>query len=657
MAPRDPVADSSSARDRRPRPDAPASSHGIRLRTAALVGVAVILNVFLVVRGNWMGHGFPAQSMVASAVAGLFVLAGLNRVLKQFRPAWMLFPGELIALYSALAISTGLCASPYDWGGAVSGAITWPIWNATPGNGWEQVLWPNLPPWLMVTDRNALAGFYLGGASPYQRQVLLGWLQPALWWTAWGSALLWVSLCLNVIVRRRWSHDEQLPFPMTILPVQMSDPQATLFRSPLFWIGVVVAASIGLAQAIALLVPSLPVIPTGIDYSSYVANNRPWDAIRIAHFSWQPWHLGLAYLMPLELSFSLMVFSVFWRAEYILTRHLGWSVSSWGGFPYGEQQIMGAYLALFAIFVWLERRYLMQVLRKALGLPSYADDSEEAFSYRAAVLGALAGIGFIWWFLARTGMQQFVIALFLGGYFLTAMMMSRLRAQLGPPSNEMWGTMPDFALTQYPGTRSLHPRTLAVLGLLRPYLREQTANPAPVQLETLRMAQALKVKPKRLALMMALIAPLGVLAYFWASLHIGSDLGLGSGKVARGMIFHTRITVQTMEEWLTLPSPPDWGGTAAIGVGFLVTILLMAVKLRLPLWPLHPVAFPLGLDMTVDDMLPAITLTWLAKSLLLRYGGLRAHRTALPLFLGLIVGAGTVSVIRSALSAIFGIPI
>jgi len=322
------MADSSSARDSRPRSNAQAPSHGIRLRTIALVGVAVILNVFLVVRGNWMGHGFPAQSMVGSAVAGLFVLAGLNRALKRFRPAWMLSPGELIALYSALAISTGLCASPYDWGGAVSGAITWPIWNATPGNRWEQVLWPNLPPWLMVTDREALSGFFLGGTSPYQRHVLLGWLQPVMWWTAWGSALLWVSLCLNVIVRRRWSQDEQLPFPMTILPVQMSDPQAALFRSPLFWIGVAVAALIGLAQAIARVVPSLPVIPTEIDYSSYVVNNRPWDAIRIPHFSWQPWHVGLAYLMPLELSFSLIVFSLFWRAEYILTRHLGWSVNS-----------------------------------------------------------------------------------------------------------------------------------------------------------------------------------------------------------------------------------------------------------------------------------------------------------------------------------------
>ena len=87
----------------------------------------------------------------------------------------------------------------------------------------------------------------------------------------------------------------------------------------------------------------------------------------------------------------------------------------------------------------------------------------------------------------------------------------------------------------------------------------------------------------------------------------------------------------------------------------MVTVALMAVKLRFPFWPLHPVAFPLGFDMTVDDMLPAILVTWLVKSLLLHYGGLRAHRRALPLFLGLVVGAGTMSLVRSALSGLVGI--
>jgi hypothetical protein len=35
------------------------------------------------------------------------------------------------------------------------------------------------------------------------------------------------------------------------------------------------------------------------------------------------------------------------------------------------------------------------------------------------------------------------------------------------------------------------------------------------------------------------------------------------------------------------------------------------------------------------------------KGLLLRYGGLRAHRRVLPLFLGLIVGDGVISLIQT----------
>jgi hypothetical protein len=361
--------------------------------------------------------------------------------------------------------------------------------------------------------------------------------------------------------------------------------------------------------------------------------------------------------MPADLAFSLIVFNLLWHAEYVISRHLGWSVDSWSGFPFGEQQVMGGCFALITVFLFLERRYFVQVLRKVLGLSSHADDSEEAFSYRAAVLGALLGMSFIWFFLARARMTNGVIAVFLIGYFSIVMLMGRLRAQLGPPSNEMWGAMPDYALTQWPGSQALEPRSLAMFGLLRPYLREQTANPTPTQLEALRMAQVLGVRPRDLALLMVAVVPLGMLSYFWASVHMGSSLGLGSGKVGGGMIFHTRISFSFMEDWLLRPEPPNWNGVGAVGAGFAITALLMALKLSFPAWPLHPVAFPLGLDMTVDDLLPALVIAWTAKSLLMHYGGLRAHRIALPFFLGLISGAGAMSVLRAGLAALTGVPL
>jgi hypothetical protein len=462
---------------------------------------------------------------------------------------------------------------------------------------------------------------------------------------------------LNVIVRRRWSQEEQLPFPMTILPVQLLQERTGIFRNTLFWIGVAIAAFIGINQALVRLAPSFPAITVSLDYSAWVSNNKPWDAIRIPHVSWQPWQIGLCYLMPADLAFSLIIFNILWHAEYILSRQFGWSVDSWSGFPYGEQQVMGACLALIVIFLFLERRYFLQVFRKVVGLPSHADDSEEAFSYRAAALSALLGLAFLWFFLARAGMTKGVILFFLVGYFSIVMLMGRLRAQLGPPSNEMWGAMPDFALTQWPGTLALEPRSLAMFGLLRPYLREQTANPTPTQLEALRMAQVLGVKPRDIALLLVLIVPVGMLAYFWSSIYMGSSLGLGSGKVSAGMSFHTRISFSFLEDWLLRPEPANWNGMAAIGVGFVLTTIFMLLKLSFPAWPLHPVAFPLGLDMTIDDMLPALVLTWIAKSLLMHYGGLRAHRVALPFFLGMICGAGAMSVLRAGLTALTRIPL
>jgi hypothetical protein len=614
----------------------------------------VPLNVFSIVWGNWAsGVGSLAQSMVAPAVAGLFLLCLLNAQFRRYRPQWVLNRGELIALYSLLAVSTGLCATPWDWGGSLSSMITWPIWNATPGNHWAETIWPNLPSWLVVSDREALSGFYLGDSSPYHWEILRAWLTPALWWTAWATTLLGTAFCLNVVVRRRWSQEEQLPFPMTALPLQLSEEGGGLLRSPLFWAGFAIAALIALNQMAGRLLPALPVLPTEFDYSPYVSNNRPWDAIRIPHFSWQPWHLGLSYLMPVDLALSLVAFNVFWRAEFIGARQLGWSTSSWGGFPYGEQQVMGSYFALITVVLWLERKYLAQVLRKAVGLPSLADDRTEAFSYRTALCGVLAGMGILSWFMARAGASPAILLPWLAIYFSMLLAMGRLRAQLGPPSNEMYGTMPDFAFMQYPGTLGLSPRTLGLLALLRPFMREQTANPAPGQLEALRLAEQIKLKPRRFALLLILAVPLGMLTYFWASIHIGYHLGLGA-KASRTLTFHALQGVSQLENWFSLPSPPDWNGVGAVGFGFVVTLALMALKLQVPLWPLHPVAFPLGFDMTVDDMLPAIFATWLLKALLLRYGGLRAHRRALPFFLGLITGSGTASFLIAIASSLLG---
>ena len=630
---------------------------GIRGRAVVLALVLVPPIVFLMVWGDWVaGGGGTLDSLIAPAVAGLALLVALNHLLRRSRPGWALTGGELIAVYVVLVISIGMTASVWDWGGSVATVITWPIWNASPENQWYELIWPNLAPWLTVPDRDILAGFFLGESTPYQIQILRAWLTPALWWTGWATALLWVSLCLNVIVRRRWSEEEQLPFPMTILPLQVTQTSGGgVFGSSLWWTGIAVAGSVTAINTLSRLVPAVPSITTSVDLGNFITNNKPWDALRTPYLGWSPWHIGLAYLMPVDLAFSMIVFNLFWRAEYVVTRMLGWTTSPYGGFPYGDQQSIGAYLALMASVVWLDRHYLAQVLRKAVGLRSRANDREEAFSYRTAVFGALAGLAFLWYFLSRAGMSGGVTAAFLFLYFAMAMAMSRMRAHLGPPNHEMYGAMPTFALTEFPGARGLGPRGSAMLAMLRPYMGEQRPNPAPAQLEALRMAERASINPTTLAWLMIGIVPLTMVCYFWASLHIGYHTGLGTSKVAQDLIFVARQASDELDASLRTPGGPNWGGVEAIGLGFVGTLTLMAVKLQFPMWPLHPVAFPLAFCFPIDAMLPAIVITWLVKTLLLRYGGLRAHRTALPLFLGLLVGGATVALLQSILYRVLGV--
>jgi hypothetical protein len=50
-----------------------------------------------------------------------------------------------------------------------------------------------------------------------------------------------------------------------------------------------------------------------------------------------------------------------------------------------------------------------------------------------------------------------------------------------------------------------------------------------------------------------------------------------------------------------------------------------------------------------------VCLTWLLKGVLLRYGGLRAYRRALPFFLGLILGEFSAGFLRTVVDLAFNL--
>jgi len=76
-----------------------------------------------------------------------------------------------------------------------------------------------------------------------------------------------------------------------------------------------------------------------------------------------------------------------------------------------------------------------------------------------------------------------------------------------------------------------------------------------------------------------------------------------------------------------------------MGVGVGMTLFFRTMRSRFLWWPLHPVGYALGTsEWTVGWLWFSVLIGWFIKSNLLRFGGLKSYRRAVPFFAGLILG-------------------
>src|SRR5262249_38492245 len=154
----------------------------------------------------------------------------------------------------------------------------------------------------------------------------------------------------------------------------------------------------------------------------------------------------------------------FWKIEQISVVAMAWDQDP--RFPYTNAQAFGAYMAFCVYSIWLSRRYLVQVGRRALGLRSTLDDAGEPVSYLSAVLGAVRGSAALMAFAVWLGMALWIAVAYFVIYFGLAVAITRMRAELGTPVHDLHFTGPDWTMAETLGTRSLDPRTLTAFTTL-----------------------------------------------------------------------------------------------------------------------------------------------------------------------------------------------
>ena len=595
-------------------------------KRSVLIGLMLIPpNVFFLVNNHVTLSGLPTTlSLFYNVIIILLLLVSANFILKLISPSLPLKEGELLTVYVMLSVSTAM--SGHDMMQTVVPALTHGFWYATPENDWKSLFWRYIPDWLAMSDERELRIYYLGETSFYSMAQIRHWVKPVLFWTSFFTVLVIGMVCINTILRRRWIEQEKLSYPIVQLPLMMSRQDGSFFRSRLMWMGFAIAGGIALINGLHAIFPIFPEIPVRKYEIGKYFTNKPWNAIGWTPTYAFPFAIGLSFFMPLDMSLSFWFFYLIWKMEKVLGSVLGFS--SLPRFPYSGEQAIGAYLTLALIALASSRRHLAHVFRSMF---KGGKCEGEVMSYRTTLIVLLLAVGFLLGFTFKGGMSLWVGTVYFLLYYLIGISITRMRAELGPPTHEMFPVTPHNSMVLMFGSRKLGIQNLTIFGLLWGFNRGYRAHPMPHTLEGFKLAEQTGIHLRRLFVMMSLAAMLGTFCAFWAFIDMCYRSG-GNAYPSWGGFNH-------LQNWLYYPSSTDTTSLLFMGIGAAMTLFFKTMRTRFLWWPLHPVGYALGTsEWTVGWLWFSVMIGWAAKNILLKFGGLKSYRRAVPFFAGLILG-------------------
>ncbi|MBM3458265.1 MAG: hypothetical protein FJX77_07010 [Armatimonadetes bacterium] len=345
--------------------------------------------------------------------------------------------------------------------------------------------------------------------------------------------------------------------------------------------------------------------------------------------------------------FSCVFFFFLRKMSQVGAAYLGHPQGTFGGGglvpspPYFSEQTWGAFLGLFVSGLWVAREYLKEVWRDVLrGAPC----PDGGLSRRNALVGVLlagAGLGLLgqWWGLGF-GFTVFYLALFLA--FSVAL--TRMRAQLGPPTHEMAFMGPNQLLVDFFGTQGVPaPLVVRTVTLFHVMNRIHRTHPMPTQLELMKIGERTGTNQKVIfvAVLLAVIAGsvFGHLTRIWSGYLYGARMA-GSDV--------TNVAVQLTSS----PRLPNPVAMSMVGVGAAVVLGLNFLRFQIPGFPLNPMGYALAMNFGVDYYWFGLLVAWLLKYSVQRAAGLKGYRQLHLTALGVILGEFTVETLWAGIAII-----
>ena len=517
------------------------------------------------------------------------------------------------------------------------------------------------------------------------------WAKPLASWSLLWIAMFGAMFALGALLFRQWSDREKLTFPLTAIPLLLTEPDETrrwgyvpkLLRSRTLWAGVGTAVAVYSLNGLNFYNSDFPKLPLDIDLAPLFAR-PPLSAmladgngfrLRIVLLA-----VGVAFFMDLQLAFSLWLFYLLCKLYMLVPYYQGdLETSAWPNGPgYGvalwQFQSIGSAIGLVLVVLWLARRHIWGICRKVFRGSADIDDTQEPMPYRlaavvlvlsmilAGVWGVIGGAG--WWF----GVCS------VGFMLVLAVMASRVRAECAAPNMWLVPATPIVLLMAMGGMVTFGMVPMNYFLLMGNFMcAGYFLMTMPALMETFQIAKVAGIRRSVVGWVMVIGFVVAMVAGGYTLLNWGYARGVSTmrggltdkddfssvlwrWRAENSSSYNTllrrfelrakldasgELTADEQTSLTALEKRPQISPSARIvPYSTALTCGLAAARLIFLRFPLHPLGYVLATTPLMTYAWGSILVAWLVRFVGLHVGGVRAIRNYIqPYMLGLILGS------------------
>ncbi len=508
---------------------------------------------------------------------------------------------------------------------------------------------------------------YLIGEVPWSH-----WAKPLFHWAIVIFVAFVVLYTFNILIFRQWAHHEKLIFPLAELPESIvgiengklsTDVVPQMFKNGLFWIGFIISASVMGWNLLANteIIPGLNEMNLNTSWTPYVRNSM-FKALAFGASSTIFFTLiGLSFLIPQKVSFSLWFFHIFYFVLLMALVAFGYgqNVRSfrqewWYIHNFRSAMGTGALIVFAIVVIWKSRDIIMCAMRPK-GLVGIApDEARELRNSSFIFMASSLVLILLLWLMLKINI---IYSIF--GYLVimvTTIGLIRSVAEGGMLSIHSnaspFHLIRDFCGMDKPYS---HPHLFAPLMIFYSILfLDLKTFIAPSMATGFKICDDLKMSRRRYHTGIAL----SIIVATVVSVITAIIIGYYTGADAMHTYFYTFFPRSTYNLITSLSKVPPEQATGQLG-WLIAGVILMAILLffrQNHFWLPHPIGMIMLVNPHMSGAWFSIMLGWLAKSLVTRYSDKNTYTQIKGLFIGLILGEFTVILISLIISYIMERP-